>query len=615
MREREPARSDRAHRSVDTAHDAEKDPAPAHGLLDLQRSIGNRATLALLRSAQPKLLVGAANDPCEQEAETAARQVLTRLDATPGAGRAGVELETTPEPAIERLVMRRAAGGPVVGLAGGQVDRDTESAVEGARRGGRALEPPVRERMEGAFGADFSKVQVHSGAESASLNREMGARAFTIGSDIFLGEGTPSLSSRAGEGLLAHELTHTIQQGATSQTAERMVQRFPATALSDPPIPAVDWEKDVGSVSKSSEGASGGVYFVKTKNPKDPIQSLVLKPNFGVNANEAVELAPQLVLGDRVISSLFGIGAPTSRIVAKGTAEFAEIINLISSKDVPSDDPLIRQGWRPVSEAGAIIVMGAVPNATSLSSLAEQAMDDPAANERLHAALFSDTFLYDLGKLMVADMLIGNDDRMVLGAMNVGNMMVSSTSGGHKLYAIDSRAVLGNFDPSEVVRSGGTRLGGKYSTKNELGMDLGERLDDFFKSVMNWFHGGSLKIRRGQGRVAPEGTLDPADILWMEYGARKPAAVKSFTSGFNDGMATVVALSDTKEGQDKMKGITDSFEGQEGSKEVQYLTLKTHAQYMSKRAKGESQDTAGTDTASIAALEMLASFNPNDYRL
>ena len=71
--------------------------------------------------------------------------------------------------------------------------------------------------MEPRFGADFSGVRIHTGSEAAQLNREVSAQAFTHGQDIYLGEGKTDVASAQGKQLLAHELTHTIQQGASPQ--------------------------------------------------------------------------------------------------------------------------------------------------------------------------------------------------------------------------------------------------------------------------------------------------------------------------------------------------------------------------------------------------------------
>jgi hypothetical protein len=77
--------------------------------------------------------------------------------------------------------------------------------------------------MEPRFGADFSGIRVHAGSEAAQLNQVLGARAFTHGQDIYLGAGAEAPGSEAGNRLLAHELTHVVQQKAVE------VQRHPET--------------------------------------------------------------------------------------------------------------------------------------------------------------------------------------------------------------------------------------------------------------------------------------------------------------------------------------------------------------------------------------------------
>jgi len=109
-------------------------------------------------------------------------------------------------------LQREAA--PEVGLEGGAVSGETNDMVERSRGGGSPLAPDVRREMEGHFNADFSGVRVHQGAESADLNNRLSARAFTTGNDIFVGQGGLNAGSRGGKELLAHELTHVVQQGA-----------------------------------------------------------------------------------------------------------------------------------------------------------------------------------------------------------------------------------------------------------------------------------------------------------------------------------------------------------------------------------------------------------------
>jgi hypothetical protein len=92
-----------------------------------------------------------------------------------------------------------------------------ESMIQRARGGGQALERTVRRKMERALGVDFSHVRIHTGQEADTLNRAVQARAFTTGGDIFFRAGEYTPESWKGRELLAHELTHVVQQNGNLQ--------------------------------------------------------------------------------------------------------------------------------------------------------------------------------------------------------------------------------------------------------------------------------------------------------------------------------------------------------------------------------------------------------------
>jgi hypothetical protein len=108
------------------------------------------------------------------------------------------------------------------GAGGGAIGGDVERSIEGARSGGRSLDKEVRASMEPAFGADFSGVKVHADAKADGLNRSLQARAFTTGQDVFFRGGEYNPGSSGGKELLAHELTHVVQQngGAVMKKSE-----------------------------------------------------------------------------------------------------------------------------------------------------------------------------------------------------------------------------------------------------------------------------------------------------------------------------------------------------------------------------------------------------------
>ena len=94
------------------------------------------------------------------------------------------------------------------------MEPEVEQTIQQQQGRGQALPESLRSSMEGAFGADFSGVRVHNDSEADALNDSMQARAFTIGHDIYLRQGEYNPGNSAGQELLAHELTHVVQQSS-----------------------------------------------------------------------------------------------------------------------------------------------------------------------------------------------------------------------------------------------------------------------------------------------------------------------------------------------------------------------------------------------------------------
>jgi hypothetical protein len=159
---------------------------------------------------QAKLTVGAANDPFEREADRVADSVMRVL------GRAGAAANMPATDGLDPTSISRHAGhaghdhGPAeVGFAGGSISDELSTRIRSSS-GGRPLDDSVRQRMESGFGADFSAVRIHA---NSALPARIAADAFTVGRSIHFAEGRYDPSSSAGQHLLAHELTHVVQQG------------------------------------------------------------------------------------------------------------------------------------------------------------------------------------------------------------------------------------------------------------------------------------------------------------------------------------------------------------------------------------------------------------------
>ncbi len=94
-----------------------------------------------------------------------------------------------------------------------QLTREFENQIGALQGGGQPLAGPIRSSMESKFGHDFSRVHIHTDRMAAALAASINARAFTLGPDVVFGAGQYAPQSETGQRLIAHELTHSIQQG------------------------------------------------------------------------------------------------------------------------------------------------------------------------------------------------------------------------------------------------------------------------------------------------------------------------------------------------------------------------------------------------------------------
>ena len=129
------------------------------------------------------------------------------------------------------------------------VATDTENRIEASRGGGTPLSGNVKTEMESKFGNDFSQVRIHADSEAADLCAETNARAFTVGNDIFFAHGEFSPENDKGRELLAHELTHVVQQ--TGAHIGRQIYRSKKSSASA--APSAETAADAGTVDHNAK--------------------------------------------------------------------------------------------------------------------------------------------------------------------------------------------------------------------------------------------------------------------------------------------------------------------------------------------------------------------------
>lgn len=182
--------------------------SPAEQVLFLQRTIGNRAVERLIRSGglQAKLRIGQPWDKYEQEADRVAEQVMRMPEPN-------VQLKRSCPFAKgsctekEKILQTKEVSGKTT-----QSSPALESQIKSLRGGGQPLPESVSAFFEPRFGHDFSRVRVHSGAAAEQSARDANAQAYTVGHNIVFGAGRFAPETNDGRRLIAHELTHVVQQ-------------------------------------------------------------------------------------------------------------------------------------------------------------------------------------------------------------------------------------------------------------------------------------------------------------------------------------------------------------------------------------------------------------------
>lgn len=101
---------------------------------------------------------------------------------------------------------------------------------------GASLDKPTRSFMESRFDADFSDVRIHTGTRAAKAARSVNALAYTVGRDIVFGEGQFAPSTTGGKRLLAHELTHVLQQLSGRMALQRKEDETPEGLGGEPTV-------------------------------------------------------------------------------------------------------------------------------------------------------------------------------------------------------------------------------------------------------------------------------------------------------------------------------------------------------------------------------------------
>lgn len=189
---------------------------------------------------QTKLRVGAPDDQYEKEADEIADQVM-RMPETKPATQSSPISRRGPEAVQRTCAACSESGGTCpeceeelqAKSAPGQTPTVTppvQAQIDALRGGGQPLDPATRAFMESRFDSAFGAVRVHTNAQAAESARALKARAYTVGQDVVFGAGQYASGSNDGRRLLAHELTHVVQQGGATARPTPSEESSPSPA-------------------------------------------------------------------------------------------------------------------------------------------------------------------------------------------------------------------------------------------------------------------------------------------------------------------------------------------------------------------------------------------------
>jgi|GEM_PF-2883197 len=183
------------------------------------------------QSLQKKLEIGSSSDAYEAEADAIADKVMSISDAqantTPHTGplvqrkcaQCEQEEKLQKKPlasAVTPLVQRQSHG-----TEAGAASQALSQQINSSKGSGTGMDNNTRAFMESRFGADFSTVKIHTDNQAVQMSRALNAHAFTVGNDIYFNEGQYKPAHTSGKHLLAHELTHVLQQSNGIQRISR----------------------------------------------------------------------------------------------------------------------------------------------------------------------------------------------------------------------------------------------------------------------------------------------------------------------------------------------------------------------------------------------------------
>jgi hypothetical protein len=188
---------------------------------------------------QCKLNIGSVNDPSEHEADAMADKVMRMPEQNFIQRKCAhcEEEEKAQRKPLASFIQKKETEN------NSTVSDSVSNQIQSTKGSGNAMPASTKSFMESRFGTDFSNIKIHTGNYAEQLSKDLSAQAFTVGNDIYFNNGKYQPESSDGKRLLAHELTHTIQQSGSIQRDKDKTKEDAEVVSLQKNISAGEWKE------------------------------------------------------------------------------------------------------------------------------------------------------------------------------------------------------------------------------------------------------------------------------------------------------------------------------------------------------------------------------------
>lgn len=478
---------------------------------------------------QAKLKVGQPGDKYEQEADRVADQVMkmhetNSMQMQPAEEEEKIQMQ--PQEEEEKLQMKCSNDNrdfAIQKMSTGNADSSVVSdqihnQISGTKGNGEPMDRQTQSFMSARFGADFSNIIIHTDQTATSLNRQLNAQAFTLGNDIYFNEGKYNPSGDAGRKLLAHELTHTIQQGGGIHP---MIQKDEIESSSGGGTPLADLVSGLVRDQLSNSGMRGhlsslgtalqGLAVENTSEESDqPQQSAERLAALGIS--RAFEITSAAILRDPDFAALRQriveiIGSSDEvALIAVLAAGLSAVLADVSVKGSPSHD--LGAGF----SVGGSFDFGSIQSLqfNNLQLYAQYAND--YFRTRITGAVSRDAETETFSGTGTGEVRIGSDLSHLMGRVTINSdgevVLAGRLSGGYSFGGSDrlvfTTDLTHTFETGETIIQPGVsgRFGLGHDQSLSLGTSLSVSTDEGLTGLT-----GFIEYRRDFLQIRIEGSM------------------------------------------------------------------------------------------------------------